>query len=406
MDKTKKSKQVKHSSKLRSTSTQKKKRYDTIIVGAGSIGVPIALSLAQYGERVLVIDKGPSAGQGENKHAIGGIRATHSDRSKIITAMRSLEIVASWEQLYGDDIEWVEGGYLFVVYNKKDAKTLKNLLLFQKSYGLVIDWVDADRVEELMPGINRNGLLGGIYSPHDGNMSPLLLINAYVRRCLEHGVEFRFQETVKNMKIMDSAVAGVKTDKDEYKSDYVINAAGAYAREVAAMANIDVPVQPDSHEAGITEPVKRFFEPMIVDMRPEPGSKNYYFYQNALGQIVFCITPEPPVLGTDIRSTSVFLPQISRRMINLVPRLKYIKVRRCWRGLYPMTPDGQPLVGETEQLKGFIVAGGMCGQGLMLGPGLGELVGRLVVDKLTLQDEQVLKGFSLDRDFKKAEVFK
>ncbi|WP_455392953.1 NAD(P)/FAD-dependent oxidoreductase, partial [[Eubacterium] cellulosolvens] len=381
-------------------------RYDTIVIGAGSIGVPVALSLAQAGERVLVVDKGASVGQGENKHAIGGIRATHSDRSKIITAMRSLEIVSSWQGLYGDDIEWIEGGYLFVVYNKDHEKMLKGLLKYQKSYGLVIDWVAPDKVTELAPGINQKGLRGGIYSPYDGNMSPLLLINAYARRSLVAGVEFKFNETVTGITKTKNAVTGVRTDKGKYTCDYVVNAAGAYAREVAALANIDVPIMPESHEAGITEPVKRFFDPMVVDMRPAPGSKNYYFYQNALGQIVFCITPQPPILGTDIRSTSVFLPQIGKRMVDLLPRLQYIKVRRCWRGLYPMTPDAQPIVDEVRDLNGFVIAGGMCGQGLMLGPGLGELIGRLIVNKLTAQDKEVLKGFSLYRDFSKSEVFK
>ena len=392
--------------KIKPKHKQKRHNYDAIIIGAGSVGVPIALSLAQAGERVLVLDKGSSVGQGENKHAIGGIRATHSDRSKIVTAMRSLEIVSSWQELYGDDIEWVEGGYLFVVYDKSHAKTLKGLLHFQQSYGLVIDWVKPDKVKELVPGINTNGLLGGIYSPYDGNMSPLLLINAYTRRCLEQDVEFHFKETVTGINRDKKSVLGVKTDKGEYKSDVVIDVAGAYAGEVAAMAKVKVPIISESHEAGITEPVKRFFDPMVVDMRPAPGSKNYYFYQNSRGQIVFCITPQPPILGTDIRSTSVFLPQIGKRMIDLLPRLQYINVRRCWRGLYPMTPDAQPIVDEAKNLKGFIIAGGMCGQGLMLGPGLGELVGRLVLDKLTIQDKEVLKGFSLSRDFSGAEVFK
>jgi sarcosine oxidase subunit beta len=382
------------------------KRYDAIIVGAGSIGVPIALSLAEAGEKVLVIDKEPSVGQGENKHAIGGIRATHSERAKIITAMRSLEILSTWEQLHGDDLEWVEGGYLFVVYRNQDEETLKSLLHLQHSYGLKIDWVEPDYVKKLMPGINSDGLLGGTYSPNDGNISPLLLLNAYYRRCLEAGVDFKFKESVTGINKNRYHVKGVKTDKDEYRSDFVINAAGANAKEIGAMANIDVPVQPDSHEAGITEPVKKFFLPMVVDIRPGLSSKNYYFYQNALGQIIFCITPSPPILGTNTKATSQFLPKIARRMIDLVPRLRYIKVRRTWRGLYPMTPDGGPLVGEVEGLSGFILAAGMCGQGLMLGPGIGELVGRMVTDKLTRQDVHVLKGFALDRDFSKTEVLK
>ena len=398
---------TKHTTSTTSDSKSKNiNRYDAIVIGAGSVGVPIALNLAEAGEKVLVIDKNPSVGQGENKHAIGGIRATHSERAKIITAMRSLEIVSTWEQLYGDNIEWVEGGYLFVVYRDQDEKTLKSLLHLQQSYGLKIDWIEPTEVQEIVPGMNSKGLLGGTYSPNDGNLSPLLLINAYERRCLESGVEFKFKETVTDVIKNRTTVKGVVTDKNRYSSDFVINAAGATASEIAGMADIDISVQPESHEAGITEPVKRFFNPMVVDIRPVKGSKNYYFYQNALGQIIFCLTPSPPILGTDKRATSEFLPQIAKRMVDLLPRLKYIKVRRTWRGLYPMTPDGGPLVGEAEGLSGFIIAAGMCGQGLMLGPGLGELVGRLVMDKLTRQDVHVLKGFALDRDFSKAEVLK
>jgi len=381
-----------------------KKHYDAIIIGAGSIGLPTALSLAEAGESVLVIDKEASVGQGENKRAIGGVRATHSYTSKIVTALRSLEIVSTWKQLYGDDIEWMKGGYLFVVYRDEDAKNLKNLLTVQKSYGLNIDWLDREEVAEIIPGINQDGLLGGTYSPNDGNLSPLLLINAYARRCLELGVDLRFKEAVTGIQVDHGAVSGVRTNKNTYKSNIVINAAGAYAKDIATLANIDIPIRPAGHEAGITEPVKQFCNPMVVDMRPQRNSKNYYFHQNVHGQILFCITPEPPVLGNDIRSTSAFLPQIAPRMIDLVPRLKYIKVRRCWRGIYPMTPDGEPLVGETIDLKGFIIAGGMCGQGVMLGPGIGELVGRFAIGKLTQLDVRVLKDFSLERNFSKAEV--
>jgi len=81
--------------------------YDVIIIGAGSVGVPTALALGDAGARVLVIDAKPSPGQGENKHAIGGIRATHSTPGKILCGLRSLELFSTWQALYGDDIEWL-----------------------------------------------------------------------------------------------------------------------------------------------------------------------------------------------------------------------------------------------------------------------------------------------------------
>ncbi len=88
--------------------------YDVILIGAGSVGTPAAFSLAEAGVRTLVIDQRPSVGQGSNKAAIGGIRATHSDPAKIRLCLRSIEIFSTWKERYGDDIEWYKGGYLFL----------------------------------------------------------------------------------------------------------------------------------------------------------------------------------------------------------------------------------------------------------------------------------------------------
>ncbi len=194
-------------------------------------------------------------------------------------------------------------------------------------------------------------------------------------------------------------VVGVRTDRGGYATETVINAAGAWAQGVAAGAGLSVPVVPDSHEAGVTEPVARFIEPMVVDVRPDVGSKNDYFYQHADGQILFCVTPDPPIVGTDRRETSTFLPLVARRMIGLMPRLANVKVRRTWRGLYPMTPDGSPIIGPSKEVEGYIHAVGMCGQGYMLGPGVGELLTAIVTGELSAEDHEVLDALSPDRDF-------
>ncbi|MDX1709049.1 MAG: FAD-binding oxidoreductase, partial [Desulfobacterales bacterium] len=171
-------------------------------------------------------------------------------------------------------------------------------------------------------------------------------------------------------------------------------------------AGIDLRVIPDSHEGAITEPVKPFFKCMVVDIRPAPGSKNFYFYQNLHGQVIFCITPDPPIVGTNKGETAAFLPQVSARLVHLLPRLKNLRVRRTWRGLYPMTPDGSPLVGWSQQVKGLLHVTGMCGQGLMLGPGAAEVVARLIADESTDDDHIILKAFAPHRRFKGQEALK
>ncbi len=381
-------------------------KYDVIIIGAGSVGVPLAMSLAERKLKTLVLDREASPGQGQNKCAIGGVRATHSDGSKIKACLRSIAVFSTWKEKHGDDIGWSRGGYAFPVYTEGDEAVLKELLKVQRGFGLNIDWISPGKMRALVPGIAEKDLRGGTYSPDDGSASPLLSVNAFYRRALKLGAEFRFNEPVKEILAGSGQVKGVLTPQGRYQAAMVVNAAGADAAAVSDLAGIKVPVNPDCHEAGITEPAARFFDPMVVDIRPGDKSKNYYFYQNCEGQIVFCLTPQPPIWGHDRRSTSEFLPEISRRMLSLLPNLVNLRVRRTWRGLYPMTPDGVPVVALPPSLKGYVLAVGMCGQGFMLGPGLGEALAAHMAGTPSREDKDILAGFSLERSFSGQEKLK
>lgn len=381
--------------------------YDVIIIGAGSVGVPAALGMAHAGVNVLVLDQFASQGQGSNKSAIGGIRATHSDPAKIRLCLRSLEIVSTCQETHGHNIDWTTGGYTFVAYREQEERTLKDLLKVQHSYGLNIDWYDKDDFLKIVPDLNQNGLIGGTFSPEDGHCSTLLAGHAFYEEAKRAGATFHYNERVTGIVVENGRVKSVKTTKGEYGTKVVLNAAGPWARKIGTLVGLDHPVNPDSHEGGITEPVAHFLGPMVVDIRPSPGSANYYFFQLATGQVVFCITPQPPIPGFDRRETSVFLPQVARRMVALMPRLTNIRVRRTWRGLYPMSPDGSPLVGWSEEVKGYLMAIGMCGQGFMLGPGLGELLARMVTQEtLSSEDQETLQILSPYRRFRGQEALK
>jgi sarcosine oxidase subunit beta len=380
--------------------------FDAIIIGAGSIGTPAAYYLAEAGLKVLVLESVPSVGQGSNKRAIGGIRATHSDPAKIRMCLRSIEIFSTFQDKFGDDIEWDQCGYSFVAYTEKEEKTLKDLLVIQKSYGLENDWYEKADLLHTLPDLNPNGLIGGTFSPKDGSASPMLVNHAYYSHALEKGTAFHFFEPVNELVISGDRITEVKTGKDTYSADFVLNTAGAAAAEIGALAGVTLPVKPDSHEAAITEPVARFLGPMVVDIRPTEDSSNYYFYQHITGQIIFCITPKPNAWGNDVNETSSFLPMVARRMIEIMPRLRNVRVRRTWRGLYPMTPDGFPIIGKAPQLANFFLGVGLCGQGFMLGPAGAELITRLVLDKTTAEDVETLGYFSPTRQFAGEEKLK
>jgi sarcosine oxidase, subunit beta len=380
--------------------------FDVIVIGAGSVGMPAAMFMAEAGLRVLCLDQFASPGQGSNKAAIGGIRATHSSPAKIRLCLDSLRTFSTWKEQHGFDIEWHQGGYVFVAYRSAEAQVLQGLLRGQKAAGLDVDWLEPEALLQVAPGLRRQGLLGGTYSPGDGSASPLRASSAFHRRAVELGVVCRFGERVTAIIRRKGKVVGVRTDKGGYATARVVNAAGPWAKAVAEAAGLVVPVFPDCHEGGITEGVAPFLDPMVVDIRPAPGSKNYYFYQHRPGQVVFCITPDPAIVGSDRRETSSFLPQVARRMVDLMPKLANLKVRRTWRGLYPMTPDGSPIIGAAASLEGYIDAVGMCGQGFMLGPGVGALLARMATGDLAEGDAAILEELSPTRAFAGAEALR
>ena len=378
-------------------------KYDAIVIGAGSVGTPTAYFLSKAGLKVLVVDELSASGQGQNKSAIGGVRATHSDPAKIQICLKSIEIFSDWQKNTGTHIGWKKGGYCFPVYREKEEYILKSILSIQKKHGLKIDWFESDKIKKVVTGINEKGLIGGTFSPNDGQVSPLLASESVTNETMKLGAEFRYNESVTGLLIdrNNSTVKGIKTNKGEYMADSIVNAAGAHASTICKMAGLDIPINPDSHEAGITAPLKQFLDPLVVDIRPgvEGKTANFYFGQNSEGPIIFCYTPIRIFPGEDRSCTSEFMPIMARRLVSLIPRLKNLTIRRLWRGLYPMTPDGVAVVGKPSNVEGLYLGIGMCGQGFMMGPGVGFNLSSLITDGKPVMRKDVFDLLSPDRDF-------
>jgi sarcosine oxidase, subunit beta len=377
-----------------------KAEYDAIVVGAGSVGNPTAYFLEREGLRTLVLDELSASGQGQNKAAIGGVRATHSDPAKIGLCQESLEVFSTWKATIGTDIGWKKGGYCFPAYDEKVESTVKGLLPVQKRFHLNIDWLEKEAFEKVVAGINPEGLRGGTYSPDDGQVSPLLAAESFTNEATALGATFRYREPVRGLIFEGNSVVGVRTEKGEYRATAVINTAGAHASALCTMAGLDLPIVPESHEGGISAPVRPFLDPLVVDLRPgaEGKTTNFYFGQNSEGQVIFCYTPKPPILGENRTSTYEFMPIIAARLVEVIPRLKNLTIRRVWRGLYPMTPDGIPILGKAPKVDGLYLGIGMCGQGFMLGPGVGRNLAALVARGHPLLDPEVFGQLDPARD--------
>jgi len=375
-----------------------KNTSDVIIIGGGITGCAIGYYLTKKGLEVNLFEKDYLTA-GSTGRCIGGIRQQFSTPLSIRVAMESMKKFAAMKEDLVQDVEFHQGGYLFLAHSEEKKQTYLKLIEIQRKMSLDVSFIGVSDIEKLVPGIDPTGLLGGAYCPTDAQANPFLIIDGYARVIRERGNVFTRKE-VTRINTKKDKVASVETsDGDTFYAPVVVDAAGPFARDIAQMLEIDIPIYPERHEAMITEQMERFFDMMIVDYRPD----GCYFNQKwRHGSIIGCYTPVPNVPGHDLGTSFEFAREMGRRMARLIPRLCDVKIIRQWSGSYEMTPDGNPIL-DCSDIEGFWIVGGMCGHGFMLGPEIGWLAAEYITEGRPPYD---IAEFALHRDFASKEVMK
>lgn len=375
---------------------------DVIVIGAGSIGVPTALAIAEKGYRVRVIERNMGPGLALNSKAIGGVRATHSSQAKAYLCQDSITIYSTWQQRTNEDIGWYRGGYLFPSYTSEDTLSLTEIGRDLKNHGLSANWLTPDQMQHVFPWIKASNLAGGLHSPMDGRANPKLANAAFYRACLNLGVQFNFNEKVTAFKFDTGSIESVVTNMGEYHTQYAIIAAGAFANEVGNLAKISIPLMLEPHTAGnVSITPKETLDPLVIDLRSSPGTAMFYFFQNKAGDLTFTIDPNKP-----LRDPALLNQILEVRFKMLFHNTIRNKLFEYWSGVYPMTPDGTPIIGSAPNIKGLLVAVGMGGQGFMLGPGVGRLLARIVDGSTTPADKKIIEELAITRRFAQKEKLK
>jgi len=345
------------------------KKYDAIIIGGGILGTAAGYYLSKNKLKVLLLEKDYLTA-GSTGRCITGIRQQFSTPASIKTSMTSVELFKNMQTELGRDVEWTNSGYIFLAHDEAKVTTFKKTVAIQKEFGLDVNFISPEECRKVAPLLNISDLLGGTWCASDGQASPFLVVQAYAENMLKNGAEIlRGTEVVGINKTAGKAESVTTAAGETYYAPLILNAAGPWAREVGAMAGVELQVEPERHEALITEGVKYLNMPMLVDYRAEGG----YFVQRKTGQFIGCYTPEKQLQGKDTGSSLEFISEMARRMCRLVPELENVAILRQWSGSYCMTPDGSPIVDKTD-VDGFFCAVGMSGHGFMFGPALGKFI--------------------------------
>jgi len=379
-----------------------KEKAEVVIVGGGIVGCSIAYNLAIRGVDVVLFERSYLA-SGATGRCGGGIRQQWSTEENIRLAMESVKIFEGLEEELDYHIEYYQGGYLVLAHTEDEVKQFKKNVSLQRKLGLNVRFLEADEINDIVPHLDVEaiGAIGATWCPTDGHANPFKTTIAYARAAEKHGAHiYKFTE-VKGIKVEKGEIKEVITDKGKTKTKIVVNAAGAYSREIAKMVGVELPNKPYRHEILATEPLKHVLDPMVISFHD-----NVYFRQTEHGEVVGGWGDPNEPSSYNIESSFHFIVQMSRLLSRYVPKFRHVNIVRQWAGLYDVTPDARPILGPVEEVEGFIQANGFSGHGFMVAPMVAKLIAELIVEgKTSLPIESLnLKRFREGRVIKEASV--
>jgi sarcosine oxidase subunit beta len=339
-------------------------RYRIVIVGAGVIGLFTAYHLARAGAGpILVVDRGFLSNGASGRNG-GGVRQQWETRSTVRLMRESVATYRRFGAEFGHNIWFRQGGYLFLAESPVELDRLRMVHQVVASEGLNSRLLDREGVHGIAPAIALDRVMGGSFLATDGTLYPFPVLWALYERTRALGVEVALGMEVTGIRTGSGAVRGLVIGGRSIASEIVVNAAGGWSSALSGLAGLSVPNVATLHEILVTEPLKRFLDPMIVRL-----SDGLYVSQTVRGELVGGLTlAHPPGIQGGMPSSAEFLRRMSRALLTLVPRLSHTAVVRAWSGYYDETPDGLPVIGEDPRLKGFVHANGFGGHGFMLAP--------------------------------------
>lgn len=350
------------------------KNADVVVIGGGVQGCASAYNLAKLGvKKVILIEKNGIC-SGSTGRCGAGIRAQWGTEMNCRFGLACLDIFENLEEELGMSVGLNQGGYLMVAYKENEFDQLKANIKLQNSLGIKSGVVTRDEAYSICPGLSADDALGFTFHQRDGHADPFLTTYAYMEAAKRLGVEFLKFTEVTAIKVEDGQVRTVVTNRGEIDTPVVLNTAGGYFQDVAAMVDLELPIHSENHDIMVTEPV----EPGVCPPMLMSFSGNYYLQQRPDGTIVGGCSPIGHPMDSDLRSRFAFLEHMSNVFTKLLPRAKDIRVVRQWSGLYNMSPDCQPILGEAAHVKGFFLSGAYSGHGFMFAPITGKLMAQLI----------------------------
>ena len=350
---------------------------DVAVVGGGVIGLSVARELRLAGvDRVLVLEREATVGQGSSSRANGGVRAQFTTRANIEFSAFSIAELERLDAATGL-LGFHQTGYLLLCGTEAGREGLAAAFELQRSLGVDVRWLAPGEALELVPFLRPDGLLAATFHARDGFLDPHGVVAALRAEADRLAARVVTGAEVTAVEPVPGGGLELRAGERTVRAAVVVNAAGPAAGRVAALCGADLPVAPVRRNlAYVREPEgPGGLIPMCVDLdtgvliRREAGG----------GFVVAWSDPEDPS-SWDTTVDPRFLEQLTQRVGNRFPLLEDLPLdpRQCWAGLYPETPDHHAVIGPDPLVPALVHCAGFGGHGVMHAPAAGRAVAELV----------------------------
>jgi sarcosine oxidase subunit beta len=354
------------------------KKADIVIIGGGVVGCSIAYNLAKLGAKNIILLEKNTLASGATGRCGAGIRQQFGTKMNCILARESIKIFENLSQELEYDIELNQGGYLILAYTEKEVNQFKKNVALEQSLNIKARFITVEEVKEIVPPLNTEGILTATFCPTDGHANPFKTNFAYAEAAERLGVKIYNFTEVKEIETENHKIVSVNTDKGKVLTPIVVNAAGGYSGIIGKMVGVDIPVYSQRHQLLITEPIDPLFRSMVISF-----SRNFFCKQTPHGSIIMGFDDPNERKDGDIGSSWQYAQEAAQKITAVMPLLKEVSIVRQWAGLYNMSPDASPILGEHPQMEGFYMAIGFSGHGFMLAPINGKLIAELILKRKT-----------------------
>jgi sarcosine oxidase subunit beta len=338
-----------------------------VVVGAGILGLSVAYNLAKRGADVTVLEK-QYPGSGISVRALGAVHSQWENEHDIKLAKKNREITDRLSSDLNFNILFRRDGYLMLATNKERLAMLERNAGLQRSLGVDTTILSSEEIQDCYPFLDTSSILGGTFSKGDGSVHPFSVVNGLWSSFQERQGKVVRPTTVKALHMEGDQVSSAETDRDSYKADAYVVAAGTGTREILRTIRLDVPTRLVKHEMLATEPLRFFLKPMIQSC-PEGIS----FAQSLRGEILCQFPTKKQQNQDDNASTLEFLEEAATELVHFIPALREAKVLRPWAGLVETTRDFRPVTGRFVY-DNLWVAFADSGKGMMFAPAIGEIM--------------------------------